>query len=302
MKREEEALMNLHHLFVFYRVARTQHITRAAEELFMSQPAVSQHIRALEKELKQALLVRMGNKIYCTEAGTMLAEYAARIFALVGDAEQAMREFHGLQRGSLRIGASTTPGTYLLPGLLGRYQGQYPHINLTVTMKNTATIFSLVRQYLLDIGIVAGEENIPDVEQRKWQVDRVVFIGPATSSLPVPCSLEQLQHLPQPLLLREKGSGTRAVVEQYFHGEGFALPKTCIELNSAEMMKRAVMAGLGYTFISQSALDEELLAKKIRVIPLANGVLHRSLFIIFPKGRQMSRATQAFLDMLEEEG
>jgi DNA-binding transcriptional LysR family regulator len=300
MKREEEESVNLHHLFVFYRVARTQHITRAAEELFMSQPAVSQHIRTLEKELTQALLVRMGNKIYCTEAGTVLAEYAARIFGLVGDAEQAMQEFHGLQRGSLRIGASITPGTYLLPGLLGRYQVQYPHINLTITTKNTTTISSLVRQYLLDIGIVTGEENIPDIEQRAWQVDRVVFVGPITSSLPTPCSLEQLQHLPLPLLLRENGSGTRAVVEQYFHGSGSALPKACIELNNTEMMKRAVMAGLGYAFISQSALDEELLAKKIRLIPLANGVLHRSLFIIFPKGKQMSRATQAFLDMLEE--
>ncbi|QBD75868.1 LysR family transcriptional regulator [Ktedonosporobacter rubrisoli] len=293
--------MNLHHLWIFYHVAHTQHITRAAEELYMSQPAVSQHMRTLEKELKQALLVRMGNKIYLTEAGKQLAEYAGRIFALVEDAEQAMQEFHGLQRGTLRIGASTTPGTYLLPRFLAAFQLRYPQIALNVTMKNTELIAELVSQYQLDLGFVAGEVVRAEIEQKKWQDDQLVFVGPLTKPLPSPCSIEQLQQLPLPLLLREKGSGTRAIIEQYFQHCGTTLPDVYIELNSAEMLKQAVIAGLGYAFIPQAALGSELQARQLELIPLAEGMPRRTLYSIFPREKQLSRAAQAFLDLLEEQ-
>ena len=153
--------MTLRQLEVFLAVARAASFRRAAETLHLSQPALSQHVRELETELDTRLFDRLGRAVHLTEAGRVLEEHATRLFSTLTDARHAIADLQGLKRGTLTIGASTTPGIYVLPGVLGVLRQRHPGIDVTVHLGNSKQVESLVRAGEFDLGLVGDQRDKP---------------------------------------------------------------------------------------------------------------------------------------------
>lgn len=292
--------MNFNHLQIFYKVAQLQHFTRAAEALFISQPAVSKQIHELEKSLGQPLFTRIGQKVHLTEAGRLLYGYAERIFSLTAEAEIALDELHGLLRGRLSIGASTTIGTYLLPDLLGRYTSLYPRIQLSVKVENTSAIQEAVLSQQLELGLVEGKVSHAELEVRPWRHDMLVLVSACDKALELPTdmTIQQFMDLNEPLVMREPGSGTRTVLEEALLAHGIQVPQPLMALGSTEAIKRVVSAGLGYAFISHLTIELEVAAQRLMQIPLSDFELLRPLYLIFPRRQRFSKAAESFLQLL----
>ncbi|HLG75176.1 MAG TPA: LysR family transcriptional regulator [Ktedonobacteraceae bacterium] len=294
--------MNFNHLLIFQKVAKKGHFTRAAEELFISQPAVSKQIHELEKALKQPLFSRVGQKVFLTDAGRLLLPYANRIFALAEEAEMALQEMQGLERGQLTVGASMTIGTYLLPELLGVYKERHPRIELFVTVANTEEVQEAVLVNKVEIGLIEGGVTHPELEQQVWRQDELVRIGSPEKArdLPEEMSIEQFLALRLPLIMCERGSGTRSVLEEALLAFEVTPTLPVMELNSPEAIKRAVVAGLGYAFVSEQTITHEEAAQRLQRIPLKGFQVRRPLLVIIPRQKKFSKTTEAFLKLLQE--
>lgn len=290
--------MNFNHLLIFHKVAEHQHFTRAAEALYISQPAVSKQVHELEKTLGQALFVQIGRKVSLTEAGRTLFDYTQRIFALSDEAELVLEEMHELKRGRLVVGASTTIGTYLLPQLLGSYRQQYPHIELALTIANASEIQERLVQNRVEIGFIEGAVTHEDLCERVWRRDQLVLIAPFATPLLAqqPLTIEALAH--EPFILREAGSGTRTVLEEALASRGLPPLSPSLELGSTEAIKNAVAAGLGISFVSEHTIQLERAAQLVVVVPLEDFTVTRSLSLIYPKRRRLSRAAHMFLEVI----
>jgi DNA-binding transcriptional LysR family regulator len=297
----KEPAMNFNQLLIFHKVAELRHFTRASEMLYISQPAVSKQVQQLEKALKQPLFTHVGQRVYLTEAGKLLYDYADRIFALAAEAETALSEMQNMDRGRLTIGASTTIGTYLLPELLGRYKALYPGIDLVVDIGNTEEIQQKLLLHRLEVGLVEGSVTHPELIEKLWRQDELVLIIPPQFpyASEEPPTIQQFLEQQPPCILREQGSGTRSVLEQELSAAGAGPIHPIIELGSTEAIKRAVAAGLGVSFVSEHAIQLEVDAGRIRRVPLRNFVIKRSLSMVWIKERRHSKAAQEFLRLLE---
>ncbi|HVB61660.1 MAG TPA: selenium metabolism-associated LysR family transcriptional regulator [Ktedonobacteraceae bacterium] len=292
--------MNFNQLLIFHKVAELRHFTRAAEALYISQPAVSKQVHQLEKTLNQPLFTQVGQKIYLTEAGKLLYDYADRIFALSAEAESALGEMQQLERGRLTLGASTTIGTYLLPELLGRYKEQYPGIDLVVEIGNTEEIQQKLLVHRLEVGLVEGSVTHQELSEQVWRQDELVLIAPPTYLLPEgEQTIQQFLAQKPPVILREQGSGTRSVLEQALERYGVEPVHPIIELGSTEAIKRAVAAGLGVSFVSAHTIQFEVASGYLKQILLSNFSVRRSLLIVRLNEKCLSKAAQAFLHLIE---
>src|SRR5882672_967124 len=170
--------MDVRDLQVFLSVAKHLNYTRAAEEVNLSQPSVSVRMRELERDLGSKLFEQLGKKIALTEAGELLAPYAGRVIAAMADARDAIDQLQGLERGSLRIGASTTPGMYLVPRTIAHYKRRYPKIDVHLTVKDTQQIEEGVIRNEFDFGFVGGHLAGDEVDVMPWTTDELVLIVP----------------------------------------------------------------------------------------------------------------------------
>jgi DNA-binding transcriptional LysR family regulator len=237
--------MTLRQLEVFLAIARAQGYRRAAETLHTSQPALSQHIRELERELGARLFDRLGRGIALTEAGRVLEERARRVFATLADVREAVGELHGLQRGSLLIGASTTPGIYVLPALIGRFRRRYPGIELRLRIANSRVMEEAIRAHELDLAVVGGHGLAPGEEcVAAGLVDELVLVVGQRHPWARSREVASARLVEEPLLVREEGSATRQVTERTLERAGVRW-RAGMELNHTEAIKQAVMAGLG---------------------------------------------------------
>lgn len=293
--------MTLRQLEVFLAIARARGYRRAAEALHTSQPALSQHIRELEGELGARLFDRLGRGIALTEAGRLLEERAQRVFATLTDVREAVGELQGLQRGSLLIGASTTPGVYVLPALIGRFRERYPGIELRLRIANSRAIEEAVRSHELDLAVVGGHGLAPGEEcLAAGLVDELVLVVGrrhpwARSREVAPARLAE-----ERLLVREEGSATRQVAERTLERAGVAW-EVGMELNHTEAIKQAVMAGLGVAFVSVYAVRDEVASGRLVSLRLRGLRIRRHFHAIHSEARTLSAGARAFLAMLLEQ-
>lgn len=292
--------INFNHLQIFQKVAEKQHFTRAAEELFISQPAVSKQIQELERELGQPLFEQIGRKVHLTEAGLLLYDYANRIFALAKEAEVALGELQGLERGRLAVGASMTIGTYLLPEFLGQFKALYPAIELHLDIANAAEIQDKVLANQLELGLVEGFVTEPELARQEWRQDELVLIDSVSRPLLKEnnWTIEALLESKIPFILRETGSGTLAVLEHALQQQNLTLPKPLLEMNSLEGIKRAVTAGLGVSFVSAHSVRDEERFGLVRRVTLQNFRAQRLLYLIHLRSKKLSRASQVFIQLI----
>jgi DNA-binding transcriptional LysR family regulator len=289
--------LNLHLLRIFATVAEFNNFSRAAEALYISQPAVSKAVQQLEQQVGLSLLDRSHRKLALTEAGTLLYQYAQRLFAIEQAAETALDQLQGLESGHLALGASHTVGTYLLPPLLGRFHQQYPGVHLTLQIANTQTVIEVLQMQALDLVFVEGPVNDEDLTIEAWRNDHLMAIVPPNHPLvsQQPVTLKQLAT--EPYVQREFGSGTRAIVEKAFKQQGLEL-NVAIELSSNEAVKQAVSAGLGISIVSDLTIALELAANSLAVVEIQEIDFTRTLSQVMLNEKPVSPAASAFLQLL----
>lgn len=257
-------------------------------------------VRKLEKVLGIPLFHQVGKQVQLTEGGRLLAEYANRISQMEKEAERAVAELRGLSRGLLRVGASTTPGAYLLPRVLSNYKGRYPGIELDLQIANTRAIEAQVLQGALDCGVI-GEEagGTPDLEVEPLVRDTLVVLVAPHHPLNQSGGVTLDQLLSHSFVLREPGSSTREVLERRLRALGRTV-RPELELGTPEAVKEAVAAGLGIGVVSRLAVQWELATGRLTAVPVEGLTLERELNLIFHRGRRLTGAAQAFIQLLKD--
>ncbi len=290
--------MTLRQLEAVVAVARERSFSLAAKKIHLSQPTLSEHVRELEQELGKPLFVRRGRVVTLTDAGRVFEPYAARIIATVGDARQAVVEVEGLTRGSLVIGASTTPGVYVLPRIIGAFRERYPGIDVTLKIANSRVIEEGVRANDFDLGIVGGHGLGPGEEcLAAGLVDELVLIVPPGHPWARRAVIEPTRLTTERILTREEGSATRQVMERALQRADVRF-SVSMELGHPEAVKQAVMAGLGVAFMSTHAVRGELASGRLRKIRVRGLRIQRHFHVIHHEARTLSGSARAFMAML----
>ena len=290
--------MTLRQLEVFLAIAREQSFSRAAARIHLSQPTLSEHMGQLEEELGCSLVARLGRRIALTEAGRIFVEYATRVVTTVSDARQVIGDIRGLGRGSLQIGASTTPGTYLLPRLFAEFRRRYPGISLSLEIANSRAIEERIRDSDLDLGVVGG--HVLDPNERcvaAGIVDELLLIVAPGHPYAKRDAISGALLAREPLLMREEGSATRQVTERALRKAG--IPFTAgMQLGHTEAIKQAVMAGLGVAFVSVHAVQGELETKRLSAIRVRGPRLRRHFHVIQDERRPLTTSARAFIELV----
>ena len=257
-------------LKVFRTVAAEASFRRAAEHLHLSQPAVSQQIRALEEELGVSLFDRGDGRVRLTDAGATLLTYARKVARLAEEAQAALDETRGEVAGDLRIGASLTITQYVLPRMLGAFLRHHSRIRFSVKSANTQTIIAALAAGQIDLGLIEGPVSSREVYRQPFLQDRLVLIVGRRYPWPhqTPVSLRALVDLP--FIMRERGSGSRHVVELALRHAGLRWKdlRIAMELDSIVAIVSAVEEGLGAAFVSEWAIRKEVRLGTVRVVPV----------------------------------
>jgi DNA-binding transcriptional LysR family regulator len=284
---------------VFLAVAKARSFRVAAEAMHLSQPALSQHVAEMERELGARLFDRLGRKVALTEAGRILEEHAFRLFASLASAREAVADLSELKGGSLVIGASTTPGIYVLPGIIAAFQESYPRVALSLRIDNSALIEERIRRNEADLGVVGGHPLRPGEEcVTAGLLDELVLIVPPKHPWARRREIQPAKLGEQRLLTREEGSATRQLTERALQQAGGHI-KASMELGHTEAIKQAVMAGLGVAFVSIHAIRGELAAGRLRVLRLRGLRIRRHFHIIHNEARTLSASARAFIELLK---
>jgi LysR family transcriptional regulator, low CO2-responsive transcriptional regulator len=291
--------MNLHQLELFVAVAEHGSYTRAAEALYISQPSVSARIRDLEASLGQQLFEQVGRRIYLTDAGQELLERAETILQQVAEARRALDEIQGLQRGSLRVVATTTVGSYVLPALLGRFHRVYPGIALALDVTNWSRAVELLRRGRMDLAVLGPTEEMDDMDVTDFMHNELVVAAAPTHPLAGRRQISFAELATYPVLVREEGSGTRADTERLFADHGLR-PIVAMELRHSAAIKQGVAAGLGVALLSRQALGLHLATGTLVTLDVEGLPMRREWHIVHLRGRRLPRAAAAFKEMLLE--
>ncbi len=289
--------MNLHQLRIFSTVARLASFSRAAEALHISQPSVSIQVADLERALGVELFEQLGKRIYLTDAGRVIEDYAHRILTLVDEAQDAVGEVTELHRGRLAVGASTTPGTYLLPKVLGRYEERFPKIAVTLEIAHTRRIQERLLRNELDVGIVGWLGSPQNFVVQPLLDDELVVLASPRHPLAAAAGMPVAALQDHRVILSERGTGTREAIDSALRGVEIELAPA-MELGSIEAIKESVAEGLGITILSRLAVTAETAAGRLVIVPLTDLVLKRVFAIVYHRDKRISPAIQVFLDML----
>ena len=288
--------MNRTQLSAFTAVAEAGGFTKGARRLMLSQPAVSLQVAELERVLRTKLFDRLPRGVRLTAAGRMLLGFAKRIESLEGEAESAIADLLGLKRGKLIIGASLTIGSYFLPVALGEFRRRHPQIDLEMEIANTQQIESLVRESRVDLAFTEGLAPKDAASAQTIYDDRLVPIAPPDHPLLKHKRITAALVCREELILREVGSGTRDVIEAEFARRKLKV-RPLMSLGSTEAIKRAVEAGVGLAIVSELAVESEVRAGTLVVLPVAALTINRPFRVLRPLGKSDSPAATAFLEV-----
>lgn len=286
--------INVHLLKIFHAVARSGSFSRAASELAISQPSVSIQVGELERQFGVELFEPAGKSVRLTEAGRTCFDYAGRILALMEEAQRAMDEVKGLGRGRLLVGATQTPGTYILPAMLGRLKAKYPRLEIALRIDDPRRIQEMVLRQELDLAVTGWRVSLPDLEAVPMAADEMVLVvAPSHPFADLPeVAVTDLAR--EPLIMRERGSGSRELLDDALHQAGVYIAPT-LELEGVDAVKQAVAANLGVSMLSRCAIDLEVSTGRLRVVPVRDFKVERTIWLVRHRDRQLPRAAQAFI-------
>ncbi len=292
--------MEMRRLEVFCKVVELKSFTKAAEALFLSQPTISEHIRTLEEMLGGKLVDRLGREALPTPAGRIFYQYAKNIVHMRDEALQALEHFKGNLAGRLTLGASTIPGTYLLPKLIGSFKAAHPAIQITLRISDTAKIVEEVLETNLEAGIVGSTWIDRRLTLEEVGSDELVLAVYPEHPWAGRGRIELNELAGEPFILRERGSGTRMVMSKMLEDQGFdlSLLAAVAEMGSTEAVRQGIKARIGVSILSRRAVDDDIEHGALVPVTVGDLRLSRPLFLIQRKNRQVSPLCSAFLDHL----
>lgn len=292
--------MNLNLLVSFIRVVERGSLSAAAQDLFLTQPAVSKHLQTLEEIYGVQLIERVGGSVSLTETGEIVYQYAREIIGLKEEMEDSLNLVTTEVRGRLVIGASTVPGNYILPALIGRYKKEYPEVKVFLEIGDTERAVNSLLERRLDLAVVGAPVKNRKLVSTLFEKDRIVLIVPINHPFASRPAVSIDEVLGEKLIWREKGSGTRKVLEEKLiqHGVNLKCLNLVLEMGSTEAILTAVEEGLGISLISNWAVKKSEASGKIKSVEVEGLDLERNFYVVFHKQKNHSRAAQAFLDMI----
>ena len=293
---EALAELDLSALQAFYQVARLGSFSRAAEALHRSQPAVSRQIQGLEATLGFPLLAERRPRVTLNDAGRALYAYAERILRLCGEAIQSMDELRSLDHGQVRLAASTTPGGYILPGVLARFARRHPGIEVHLAVVRSSEVARFVAVGEADIGVLSEGMAGPEFFVQPFVEDDLVLVAPFGHPL-TSAEASRGQLASETLLLREEGSGSRSAVEAYLERTGLRFGRR-LTVGCSEGIKRAAAAGMGLGFLSRSVVAGELSGGQLATVP--GHSVQRLLYLAVPRQARISPAAAALRAFLQQ--
>lgn len=280
-------------LKVFVEVVEQQSFSRAAEVLYMSQPAVSQYIASLEKEFGVRLLERSNKFVRVNRAGEIVYQYAKEIIRNYDQMKLLVSDIKNNPSGQLRIGASYTIGEYLLPKILAKLQIDFPKIIPSVSIGNTEDIGKKLIHHEIDIGLIEGHFTHPQILSEKFSTDKMYIITGGRQCLKGETMISRVDLEQKTWIIREQGSGTREVLEEFFK-KNHINPKRIIILGSTQTIKEGVESGLGISLLSELTLDKELRLHTIHKLEVEGTPIQRDFSIIKNHQEFHPKALQTF--------
>jgi LysR family transcriptional regulator, low CO2-responsive transcriptional regulator len=290
----------LHQLQILRAIARYGSFTRAAEALELTQPTVSQQIKRLTQTIGMPLFEQLGKQIYLTAAGQEVLGASAIISEKFAELEIAIDELKGLKQGRINLVASTT-AKYFVPRLLGTFRRKHPEIELALHITNQEGVLARLARNQDDLYFTGRPPSDLDIELRPILENPLVVVAPSNHPLAGKTNIVLKELATEPVIFREAGSGTRAVVE-HFLAENRVAVDVVIELSSNEAIKQAIAGGLGISVLSQHSLDLETQNGLLTILNVEGFPIHRHLYVIYPTGKQLSVAAQTFLNFSIAEG
>lgn len=284
---------NLSNLRTFLAVAKFQGISRALGDLHLTQPAVSRQIHGLEESFGTHLFVRKGRFLALTEAGQILQQYSIRVFQLLTEAQEAIDGLKGLIRGHLRISAATTIGIYMIPDVLGEFKTQYPGIEINLTISNKEEVLRQVQAGMVDLGFVGPPVSVPELAMDKYLEDDLVLIVSPLHRFAARDTVSTKMLTEDVFILRERGSGTREIMEEELRKAGVSL-RHKMELGSTEAIKKAVSANLGISIVSSRAVTLEVMIGHLCAVRISDLNLRRRIYILYLRNSPLSPAAEGF--------
>ncbi len=288
-------------LQVFHAVAKNLSFTKAAEALYMTQPAVTFQIKQLEEQLNTRLFDRGHGRITLTPAGEIALEYAERILALSDEMETRLGEMTGLMRGPLLVGASTTIAEFMLPRVLGEFNSLYPQVRARLMVANSETIGNRIAEHTLDIGLIESPVKQPGLQCEICCDDELQVICTPDYPLAKFDEIDPKSLLEYEFISREPGSGTREVTDSYLRAAGVDPDKLkrLMELGSPEALKGVVGTGLGFAIVSRATFDKERQLGSLVAVPLRPRLI-RTLSLVYPKEKFRSRVVNTFVEFAKK--
>lgn len=290
--------MNIKQLESFVAIVDNKSFTKAAKKLFVTQPAVSFQIKALEEQVGVQLLDRVEQEVVPTEGGLILYQEAKKILACYKQIIAGVDKLKNLQEGTLKLGASTIPGEYILPHYLGEFSKSYPQIELGLKIGSSQQVVDWLKERTIDIGVIGAEVTVPGIELIPFLPDELVLIAASNSSQATQSVINVNELMEYKWISREKGSGTRIALEQLLAKHGISLDdlRVTMELGTSRAVLTAVQADLGVSFVSKWAVQEQLALGRLQQIQVEGLDLKRRLYLIVSDQHYVSVLSSKFID------
>lgn len=289
-------------LKLFCSVAETRSFSKTSRIVHLSQPAVSLQIQALEEFFETKLFDRSGGEINLTPAGEFLYPQAKHILDHYTDIEKEMRKISGAMKGGFTLGASTSIGNHVLPRVIIAFKKEHPKVKISMMVGNTKRIEELVKSGFIDFGLVAGECIGGKLKRETIMSDDLILIVSRDHPWAKKKVVSILDVLKEPFILREEGSGTRQIIEEYFAMNGISIHDMHIAmvLGSTASIKEAVEAGIGVSIVSKWAVQRELADGRLKLVTFREGTIQRDLSLILPARKHFTHVMDEFLIFLRK--
>lgn len=291
--------LTLRQLQVFEAVARHLSYTRAAEELFLSQPAVSMQIRQLEAQLEVTLLEQLGKRIHLTEAGREVHQYCRAIARQLDEMESVLANHKGATGGKLRISVAST-ANYFVPNLLATFYRLHPDVTVSLDITNRETLLHQLNENTVDLVVMGQPPADADVEAGAFMDNPLVVVAPPGHPLVKEKHIPLTRLQQEVFLVREPGSGTRVAMERFFSEREIHLT-TGMEVGSNEAIKQSVQAGLGLGLLSRDTLEQELSLERLAILDVAEFPILRHWYVVHRRGKRLPTVAQVFKEFLLQE-
>ncbi|MBA4381331.1 MAG: LysR family transcriptional regulator [Sideroxydans sp.] len=291
--------LSLRQLQVFESVARHLNHSRAADELFLTQPAVSMQIKQAEQTIGMPLFEQVGKKLFLTEAGREMLHYSRSVVLLMQEMETVFDEMKGLEHGHLNIAVVST-ANYFMPQLLAKFIQAHPKIKVSLSVANRDAVLKQLAENIADLAIMGQPPEGTDMVADPFLENPLVVIASPVHPLSIVKNIQPRQLSNETFLLREQGSGTRGVVERFFTSHRLPLPAH-MSMDTNEAIKQSVQAGMGIGIISSHGIEMELETKRLVVLDVDHFPIVRHWYIVHRKDKRASVAAQEFARFLSEE-